>query len=462
MSIIFGDYTPPKIETRKDDLIIGVFFDGTNNNKNNTNAKEYYDKRARGEKLTEKETISAEAYKKHGKNSTSSSYYNAWSNVARLGDAYPDKLAVYVDGIGTETEKGDSVLGAGFGTGFIFAGTGILGKVEEGCKKLADTILKQNKKNKVIPILYLDVFGFSRGAAAARVFLDEISKKPYPMSANLKNKGGYLGYYLAKNKIKVDLVKVRFLGLFDTVSSYSASFSPTPDFDNDTTEIPLNNLAKAKTVLHFTAADEHRNNFSLTKTRVGKEKEFPGVHSDVGGSYNDGVEVVEVIEKNFKDDLEKLSEKLVNEFWYLEKQLDISLFGPKHELKGTRKLSKNYSYIPLHFMAEAAIVQKVPFKIEKIEVKKYSITKDAVLMRVKKRLRKYVFGDAKPYTFKWYGAIHEKYKGVKAGDKLYDAYQQELQEQNDLRKLRNQYLHWSADNDSLGMESTKDRKRKTF
>jgi hypothetical protein len=186
MSIIFGDYTPPKIETRKDDLIIGVFFDGTNNNKNNTNAKEYYDKRARGEKLTEKETISAEAYKKHGKNSTGSSYYNAWSNVARLCDAYPDKLAVYVDGIGTETEKGDSVLGAGFGTGFIFAGTGILGKVEEGCKKLADTILKQNKKNKVIPILYLDVFGFSRGAAAARVFLDEISKKPYPMSANLK------------------------------------------------------------------------------------------------------------------------------------------------------------------------------------------------------------------------------------------------------------------------------------
>jgi hypothetical protein len=271
-----------------------------------------------------------------------------------------------------------------------------------------------------------------------------------------------LGYYLAKNKIKVDLVKVRFLGLFDTVSSYSASFSPTPDFDNDTTEIPLNNLAKAKTVLHFTAADEHRNNFSLTKTRVGKEKEFPGVHSDVGGSYNDGIEVVEVIEKNFKDDLEKLSEKLVNEFWYLEKQLDISLFGPKHELKGKRKLSKNYSYIPLHFMAEAAIVQKVPFKIEKIEVKKYSIAKDAVLMRVKKRLRKYVFGDAKPYTFKWYGAIHEKYKGVKAGDKLHDAYQQELQEQNDLRKLRNQYLHWSADNDSLGMESTKDRKRKTF
>lgn len=461
MSIVFGDYTPPEKEEETNDLTIGVFFDGTNNNKNNTKAKEYYDKRARGEKLTPKETISAEAYRKHGRDKESSSYYNAWSNVARLCDAYPYKLAVYVDGIGTETEKADSVLGAGFGTGFVFKGTGILGKVEEGCKKLAKTVASESN-SKIIPILYLDVFGFSRGAAAARVFLDEISKKPYPLSVNLKNKGGYLGYYLAKNNVKVGLVKVRFLGLFDTVSSYSGSISAKPDFDNDTTEIELNNLAKAKTVMHFTAADEHRNNFSLTKTRAGKEREFPGVHSDVGGSYNDGVEVVEVIEKNFEEKLEKLSEKLVNESWYLEDQLEISLFGPQHELKGTRELKKTYSYIPLHFMAESAIAQKVPFKKEKLEIKKYSISKDPLLVRVKKRLYAYVFGDAKPYTFKWYGKIHEKYQGVKPGDKRYKAYQQELKEQKDLRKLRNQYLHWSADNGSLGMEPTKDRKRKTF
>lgn len=200
MSIIFGDYTPPKKERTTKDMFIGIFFDGTNNNKNNTKAKEYYDKRARGEKLTVKETISAEAYKKHGKDSTGSSYYNDWSNVARLCDAYPDKLAVYVDGIGTETEKGDSILGAGFGTGFIFAGTGILGKVEEGCKQLANTLAESGKKT--ISILYLDVFGFSRGAAAARVFLDEISKKSNPSSVNFKNKGGYLGYYLAKKILR--------------------------------------------------------------------------------------------------------------------------------------------------------------------------------------------------------------------------------------------------------------------
>ncbi|TDO99176.1 T6SS phospholipase effector Tle1-like catalytic domain-containing protein [Flavobacterium sp. 245] len=461
MSIVFGDYTPPKVETRKDDLAIGIFFDGTNNNKNNTNAKEYYDKRARGEKLTPKEEISAKAYDRYGRMDEDSSYYNAWSNVARLSDAYRKDLAVYVDGIGTETEKADSVLGAGLGTGFVLEGAGILGKVEEGCKKLADKIFKQSK-TKEIPILYLDVFGFSRGAAAARVFMDEISKKAYPLSVNRKNKGGALGYYLGKNNIKVELIKVRFLGLFDTVSSYSSLIDGKPNFDDDTSQLPLNNLAKAKTVMHFTAENEHRNNFSLTKTRVGKEREFPGVHSDVGGSYNDGVEIVKVIDKNFKEELKEYSEKLVSESWYLKDQLETSLFGPKYELKGTRNLKNTYSYIPLHFMAESSVAQNVPFNMKKLEIDKYSISNDALLMRVKKRLRGYVFKEEKRYTFKWFGDIHEKYKGVKSGDSNFDTYQQELQEQQDLRKLRNQYLHWSADNGSIGMEPAKNRTRKTF
>jgi hypothetical protein len=464
MSIVFGNYIPPEKEEETTDLTIGIFFDGTNNNKNNTKAKEYYDKRARGERLTAKEEISAEAYRKNGKDDKSSSYHNAWSNVARLCDAYPENLAVYVDGIGTETEKGDSVLGAGLGTGFILSGTGILGKVEEGCKNLAGRIVKVSKsKNKEIPILYLDVFGFSRGAAAARVFMDEISQKAYPLSVNRKNKGGCLGYLLAENGIKVSLIKVRFLGLFDTVSSYSTGITVSPDFDNDTTELPLNNLAKAKTVMHFTAANEHRKNFSLTKTRVGKEREFPGVHSDVGGSYNNGFEVVKAIEKNNKEELEKLSHALVNKSWYLEDQLEISFFGPVHELMGIRELKNTYSYILLHFMAESAIAtQKVPFNMTKLEINKYSISNDALLMRVKKRLKDYVFGEGSPYTFKWFGDIHEKYKGVQEGDRNFEAYQQELQEQKDLRKLRNQYLHWSADCGSLGMEPAKNRTRKTF
>lgn len=460
MSIVFGDYTPPKKVTKTKDLTIGVFFDGTNNNKNNTKAKEYYDKRAKGGKLTPKEEIAAKAYRKHGRDNGGSSYYNAWSNVARLSDAYPENSMVYVDGIGTETEKGDAILGAGLGTSFVFEGTGILDKVKEGCKKLAE--IAKSSGMAEIDILYLDVFGFSRGAAAARVFLDEISQKAYPSSVSRKNKGGHLGYFLAENSIKVDLIKVRFLGLFDTVSSYSTIIDGKPNFDNDTTELPLNNLAKAKVVMHFIAMDEHRNNFSLTKTSVGKQREFPGVHSDIGGSYNNGVEIVKVIEKNFKEPLITLFEKLVRKAWFLEEQLEISTFGPKNELKGTRELKNSYSFIPLHFMAESAIKQAIPFDNTKLTIDKYSISNDALLVRVKKRLHQYVFGDAKPYTFKWYGEIHEKYKGVTSGHNHFEAYQKELQEQKDLRTLRNQYLHWSADYGSIGMEPTKDRKRKVF
>jgi len=460
MSVVFQDYPPSKKEETTIELTMGIFFDGTNNNKNNTKAKEYYEKRNRGKTLTPKEQKAAKAYQNNGLNAKGSSYHNDWSNVARLYDAYPVSNAVYVDGIGTETEKGDSMMGAGFGTGFITYGTGILGKVKDGCKSLASAV-KIQAKNKEVSILYLDVFGFSRGAAAARVFLNEISLKAMPNSSYYKNKGGYLGYYLAENKVKVGLVKVRFLGVFDTVSSYSSGISVNPDFDNDTKELPLNNLSNATTVMHFTATDEHRKNFSLTKCRVGKEREFPGVHSDIGGSYNDGEEVVEIIEKNFKPEIEMFAKKLVDQAWYLEEQLELSLFSP-NELKGTRELKKTYSYIPLHFMAESAIKQDVPFDQELLENDKYSVKNDAILVRVKKRLHSYVFGTAKPYSFKWYGKIHEKYKGVKKGDKNYKAYQQEIIEQMDLRTLRNQYLHWSADKDSIGMEPTQDRKRKSF
>lgn len=113
-------------------------------------------------------------------------------------------------------------------------------------------------------------------------------------------------------------------------------------------------------------------------------------------------------------------------------------------------------------MAELSVAQNVPFNMTKLETNKYSISNDALLMRVKKRLRGYVFGEGKTYTFKWFGDIHEKYKGVHEGDRNFGAYQQQLQEQKDLRELRNKYLHWSADYDSVGMEPAKNRKRKTF
>jgi hypothetical protein len=116
MSIVFGGYTPPKRETKKKDLTLGVFFDGTNNNKNNTDAKADYEKKQKGTELTPEEQRAADAYVKYGKKDVTTSYHNDWSNVARLWSCYPEGSSIYIDGIGTETEKGDSVMGGGFGT----------------------------------------------------------------------------------------------------------------------------------------------------------------------------------------------------------------------------------------------------------------------------------------------------------------------------------------------------------
>ncbi|MCV9930582.1 DUF2235 domain-containing protein [Flavobacterium sp. LS1R49] len=456
MSIVFGDYTPPKKETKKFELTLGVFFDGTDNNKNNTDAKELYGKWIKGEKLTDKEIVSARAYEKNGEKKPQSSYHNDWSNVARLWDCYPKLSSVYVDGIGTETEKSDALLGAGFGSG----DTGIHGKVLEGCQKLAELV--GNSKKITIDTLYIDVFGFSRGAAAARVFISQINEKgAHKPMTKWQYKRSCFGYYLQKKEITVRLIKIRFLGLFDTVSSYSQNVTLSPDFKNDLEDLKLNNIQSVKNVVHFTAMDEHRENFGLTNTNPDTEKMFPGVHSDIGGSYTDGVEIVKIIDSGSKDDMKTLSEKLINEFWYIKEQLQISTFFP-HDLKGERKIKKTYSYIPLHLMAEWAISKDVPFDKILVENKKYTILNDATLIQVKARLHKYVFGNAKPYSYKWYGDIHKKYQGVQEDQKAYKDYQQELTEQKYLRMLRHQYLHWSADKGSIGMKPSPNRKRETY
>jgi hypothetical protein len=462
MSIVFGTYTPPEKEDEKKDLALGIFFDGTNNNKNNTDAKADYEKKQKGTKLTPEEQRAVDAYVKYGKKDVTTSYHNDWSNVARLWSCYPAESSIYIDGIGTETEKEDSIMGGGFGTDY----TGIPKRVADGCRSIAELLNKKIKDKKTkVPILYIDVFGFSRGAAVARSFVYEVGRPQYWDEYNeMRRKSGYLGQVLKENNIKVDLIKVRFLGLFDTVSSYSEKFKVKPDFSNDVGELHLNDISKAKNVLHFTAMDEHRENFSLTNTNVGLQKMLPGVHSDIGGSYNDGIEVVGEIEtKVLRHRFDSLKKKLIDEFWYTENQLEeVEERYGYFSLKGTRDLKKTYSYIPLHFMGEIAKSKDVPFDTKMLEDKKYKISNDQLLVRVKARLRKYVFGDAKPLDFKWFGDIQKKYNGVKEGEERYSEYEKEMQEQKDLRNLRNNYLHWSANKEGIGMDPTKDRKRKVF
>ena len=104
----------------------------------------------------------------------------------------------------------------------------------------------------------VDVYGFSRGAALARTFV------------NLVNLG------LRRSQPHL---RVRLVGVFDTVGSFGLAgteYDPGQSMYVDGTD--------AQRIVHYTARHEHRHNFPLTII-PGVDAEYPGVHSDVGGSY---------------------------------------------------------------------------------------------------------------------------------------------------------------------------------
>ncbi len=104
----------------------------------------------------------------------------------------------------------------------------------------------------------VDVYGFSRGAALARTFV------------NLVNLG---------LRVSQPQLRVRFLGVFDTVGSFGLAgneYDPGQSMYVDGTD--------AQRIVHYTARHERRHNFPLTII-PGVDAEYAGVHSDVGGSY---------------------------------------------------------------------------------------------------------------------------------------------------------------------------------
>jgi len=219
-------------------------------------------------------------------------------------DPAKKQVSVYVEGIGTvdyaqdQEDAGipraavsnDDQDGYAFGTG----PTGIYDRVTKGINEAKKQI---NRKEK--PIIYspkfdriekivVDVVGFSRGAAGARHFVSrrEALQKDWT--------GGE----------RPEIV-INFVGLYDTVSSYEKTGTLVGNsldkltagsfeggiFDDDVKELGLNMGGIPWRVVHLTASDEYRTNFSLTTintslaANVGFELELPGVHSDVGGSY---------------------------------------------------------------------------------------------------------------------------------------------------------------------------------
>ncbi len=429
INVKFGDYKVARA-SRAIDITIGVFFDGTGNNKENVSAR----------------LQNSQSYQNHRDDN---SYTGEYSNVAKLWSAY-DNFTLYIDGIGTTANEGDDMLmGQGFGTGK----TGIPARVEYACEKLVNDYITPGSK---VDTITLDVFGFSRGAAAARSFIaclhsSEGNALTYPRN--------FLRYFLKQNKITnasgkgAPRIAMRFLGVFDTVSSYSYTVSANPDFDNDVNELGLNTLHNVKKVVHLTAKNEHRELFALTRIPIKSswlEMSMPGIHGDVGGGVKHGIEEI-VIALGSAQSLQNQANHLFKQGWYKKGQLIISDYVNinipktkiginKFKLVGRRFVTDTYSLISLQVMAYNAINidsrNTVPININRFN-SLYGIN-DPFLQPFRDRF-------IKISTF-----------GGRVNDALTS-----LEE----KQLRNKYLHWSANGDTFSvrgyiMRPAKDRIRK--
>lgn len=273
-------------------LRIGVFFDGTGNNASNSAIGAQCRAPALGLGEQEAQAMVQRCEAHHL--DPDSSYANDVSNIWRLYELYRDEpipkevgapsiFRVYVTGIGTTTGKPDTLFpGQAFGRG----ATGVLAKVEEGMMLVAqalDTFQEENP-NATPARLELDIFGFSRGAAAARHFANQVLRREQGPLGDLR-RAGKLG--LAAGFDWRNDVAINFIGLFDTVAAIGGwdDWGDPSDGVNGGIDLYLAPDA-ARQVVHLVARDEYRRNFALNQVSPPhREIVLPGAHSDLGGGY---------------------------------------------------------------------------------------------------------------------------------------------------------------------------------
>jgi hypothetical protein len=267
------------------------------------------------------------------------------SNVAKLflvheeNDYTKGVYRLYIPGVGTYfKEVGDpgcTTLGLGTGK---FGEERLDWALTRFDKLLRPHVKRANNQSNNILEINLSAFGFSRGAALARAFISIfLESRCNPAS----------GADLWRLKAGGFTVRIRFMGLFDTVASVGTPMSMNNTSvvgaaagsvsfcikyrlsDEDLSTVTPVQLAFAKDarpgadpaaglhdghrswggrmrihqmveeVRHFVAAHEIRNSFPLDSVSVLErgtfplpahfyETVYPGVHSDVGGSYRPG------------------------------------------------------------------------------------------------------------------------------------------------------------------------------
>ena len=284
-----------KKKRREITLTIGVFFDGTGNNADNSAdrqnacAGEHYGMSDGDAESTLSQCI---RLKRSHSGIAAGSYLGYYTNVYWLNRLYTtsfpndDKhgqIKIYIEGIGTESGKGDSAYGVGTGRG----NTGVVRKTDKAVAALVVAIKNHLDKPSeygisIVRELQFDIFGFSRGAAAARHFANRVFDQDDAIVAAIKAGLGEVKFNGTPGG------KTRFLGIFDTVAGIGTPVNGFNPHSADTGEVNIVlRPGVAEKVFHITAQHECRFNFALNSVKPAwPELVLPGAHSDIGGGYN--------------------------------------------------------------------------------------------------------------------------------------------------------------------------------
>jgi len=240
---------------------------------------------------------------------------NGPSNIAKLWklfrDQPPVQKRVYHHGVGADStiplQKKHPELAQDKPTAETYwdwqggaFGAGGKARVQWGMKQCADFFSR--KPNDLATEKLIDTFGFSRGAAIARDFVNTVLTQRID---NLNEKHGtrlkMVGAGFGTTYVEVPVYRPHvhvfheFLGVFDTVASFGAGGPAWAD-----SAAGYNFFIDHKQVrrtVHMVAEDEVRGNFPLTslfqephghpvkQPANMKEIWYPGCHSDVGGGY---------------------------------------------------------------------------------------------------------------------------------------------------------------------------------
>jgi len=468
---------------------IGVFFDGTGNNK-------VYDNNKNDGSLT---------------------------NIAKLSELYiqsegeiKDKYGkdiysamVYENGVGTydnEKQRSSNPIDRKYDLEAGGGGSLRINSAIDQVKGFIKNYSQEHALNKFNEY-NIDVFGFSRGAALARDFINTF---------NSKNKKTW----------RFKNITFNFVGLYDTVSSFGIAgngtnrkprnqneFSETADdfkfWDNSDSKnneivrkkelifiledakqrvaqlesegwsvsisisegnIPsylvsssieqkklyenynfhLSNYS-ARKIVHMVSYDEARKNFPLNSC-CGEELTFLGVHSDIGGGYEDEVEE-EYFPFSLDDTLENHEkiEKARKNYWEVKKYTAetarlISKVHSYYTFTKKRKVTNDLSKVTLHLMHEEALKYDVPFK-DIPNKKDYKLTTHVkkyyeYIKKNKRAAINFIFEDKSINKYRHFSGVdtfkrNSRYKGKQISENIIYSEQPSLIEGNDLRYINN-------------------------